>query len=341
MKRGGPDHPKVRRLRRRLQVGLAEVVGTLELLYHWVAKYAPAGDVGKFENADIEEACAWQGEPDALVQALQDERFLDAHPDYRLVLHGWSKHADDAVHAQLARAGTLFANGAMPKTSRLASHERPKCESLLEAARRNRDAGLKVTRDTCRADVGDVGDHQRTHVEPTTDDRHTHDVRTEDVRRNGSPASPPPAPPEKESAVFAAATTADGFGPNASSVRDVEAAAAKMFVELYLEICPQLPRWREITAKRRQKIAARLREHDLDWWRQVFLKLNASSFLRGEGTKGWRADLDWLIRDSTNALRVLEGSFDRGNPSRGVQHQRFADRSDLFQKEPAATGGAS
>ena len=53
MKRGTPNHRKMHRLARCLRVSLAEAVGTMELLWHWVADYLPRGDIGKSENWEI------------------------------------------------------------------------------------------------------------------------------------------------------------------------------------------------------------------------------------------------------------------------------------------------
>jgi hypothetical protein len=74
------------------------------------------------------------------------------------------------------------------------------------------------------------------------------------------------------------------------------------------EAHPSLPRWRELTDKRKQKAGARLRERSLEEWREVIRRINASSFLRGE-KGGWRARPDWLLQADT-ATKVLEGHYD-------------------------------
>lgn len=73
-----------------------------------------------------------------------------------------------------------------------------------------------------------------------------------------------------------------------------------------------IARWqagREVTA------AAALKRRPLEQWREVFTRINASSFCRG-ADGGWVADIDWALRAEgkkpETALKVLEGAFDRG-----------------------------
>jgi len=71
-----------------------------------------------------------------------------------------------------------------------------------------------------------------------------------------------------------------------------------------------LPVCRELNADRCKHAAQRLREKpDLAYWRSVITRIGQSSFCRGETTRGWRADFDFLLRRSTH-LRVLEGKYD-------------------------------
>lgn len=73
-----------------------------------------------------------------------------------------------------------------------------------------------------------------------------------------------------------------------------------------------------LSAKRREKVNARLREHpESKWWGKVFAAVSSSSFLTGRTGKGtWRADFDWLTKNSENGLRVLEGKYRDDQPRR-------------------------
>lgn len=72
-----------------------------------------------------------------------------------------------------------------------------------------------------------------------------------------------------------------------------------------------LPRWQETSKKRSATAKARLREKPgRVYWEKVILRVNASTFCRGENDKGWRASPDWILQPDVCA-KVLEGKYDR------------------------------
>jgi len=120
--------------------------GLLETLWHWAAEYCPEGDIGRYSAQTIARAIGWdEAEADRLIEALVDTGWVDelpgeepteepvrtacarrAHVVRRLVIHDWSTHAEDYVHLRLARSGRVFADGTMPKLTRLNATERRK-----------------------------------------------------------------------------------------------------------------------------------------------------------------------------------------------------------------------
>ena len=76
MKKAAFDHPKVKRLAKSLGVPLYGSRGICEGLWHFAAKHAPQGDVGRWSDSEIAEAIDWDGEPKALVDGLVACRFL-------------------------------------------------------------------------------------------------------------------------------------------------------------------------------------------------------------------------------------------------------------------------
>src|SRR6516162_936176 len=111
MKRGTPEHPKMKELARLLNIPLYSAVGIMEMLWHFTAKYAPQGDIGKFSDADIAAAVGWEVRSGSkgvrtevrLGSALVHAGFLETSPQHRLVVHDWHDHADQAVARRLAR----------------------------------------------------------------------------------------------------------------------------------------------------------------------------------------------------------------------------------------------
>jgi len=108
MKRGCPDHPKVKWLARTLDIPVYGAVGLLELLWHAAAKYARRGNLGRFSDQDIADLVHWERLASELVNGLVECHWLDRHPTYRLVVHHWEQHADDAVKKTLRNRGETF-----------------------------------------------------------------------------------------------------------------------------------------------------------------------------------------------------------------------------------------
>ena len=71
-----------------------------------------------------------------------------------------------------------------------------------------------------------------------------------------------------------------------------------------------IPQARELTPQRRDKIRVRLQERPLDQWKEIFKRITASRFCRGDNPRGWRASFDWIIAKQENAVKVLEGKYD-------------------------------
>jgi len=88
-------------------------------------------------------------------------------------------------------------------------------------------------------------------------------------------------------------------------------------IEIYNELCPSLPKAKELNDRRRAAIRARAkgRLDYIDTFKEVFSKAEASDFLTrrkrppGDRHENWRPNLDWLLNES-NMTKVLEGSYD-------------------------------
>ena len=111
---------KFKRLCRKLNEPKRGCVGLLELLWNETAKNCPEGDVGRFSNEEIAIMCDWEGDPETLIAALVETRWLDEHPTHRLLVHDWQEHAPDFIKGSLLRWGKQFAgqrtNGTMPSS---------------------------------------------------------------------------------------------------------------------------------------------------------------------------------------------------------------------------------
>lgn len=84
----------------------------------------------------------------------------------------------------------------------------------------------------------------------------------------------------------------------------------KEFFDNYNLIAIRLPKASKLSEKRKNKIKARLKDLDLEGWKKVFEKCNKSDFCAGINNGNWKANLDWLIENDNNYLKVLEGKYD-------------------------------
>lgn len=100
-------------------------------------------------------------------------------------------------------------------------------------------------------------------------------------------------------------------------------------VALWNDICGgSLPRVKALNDNRRQKIKCRLDEwsKESDEWmakaQELFERVIASDFLRGNNNAGWAATFDWLFENSKNWVKVIEGNYDNSRGAKGSQCQQ-------------------
>ena len=91
----------------------------------------------------------------------------------------------------------------------------------------------------------------------------------------------------------------------------------QQIVDLYNKTCKSLSVVMKLTDGRKAVIKSRLSKYSVDDLKTVFEKAEASSFLRGENKSGWKANFDWLLRES-NMVKVMEDYYvDTGNRTGG------------------------
>jgi hypothetical protein len=106
--RAVPDHPKFAQLKSCLNQPKGAVLGWLESMWHFTGRFTPHGNIGKYTDAAIESWVEWDGEAGALVAALVSSGWVDASGEFRLVVHDWHLHADNATKLSVKRSGKPF-----------------------------------------------------------------------------------------------------------------------------------------------------------------------------------------------------------------------------------------
>jgi hypothetical protein len=101
-----------------------------------------------------------------------------------------------------------------------------------------------------------------------------------------------------------------------SSRAHARPALHRTIIEIYHELLPGLPKVKSWTPKRASALDARIRERladgkaadQPDYWRRFFEQVADSAFLTGDNPRGWRPDLEWLIRPE-NFAKTIEGRY--------------------------------
>jgi hypothetical protein len=111
-----------------------------------------------------------------------------------------------------------------------------------------------------------------------------------------------------------------------------ETVPYKKIQELFIETCPSFSKIMAINGQRKKAVGARWNEHkDIEVFKALFEKAEASSFMKGRNDRNWTADFDWMMKP-TNFSKVLEGRYDdKGGTGDGVN-------SRLTESEAAGTG---
>jgi len=94
------DHPKTARLRRRLGVTLPQAIGHVVMTWTWAVRYAPNGDLSRFDPDVIADAAGWDDDPGQFVRAMIAAGFLDED----LAIHDWDAYAGRLLDRREANA---------------------------------------------------------------------------------------------------------------------------------------------------------------------------------------------------------------------------------------------
>ena len=85
-------HPKTKKLARLLDISAVTAIGHLHYLWWWALDFAQDGNIGKYDEFDIAEACLWEGDHQLFVDALLQAGFVDK-TESGLFIHDWLDYA--------------------------------------------------------------------------------------------------------------------------------------------------------------------------------------------------------------------------------------------------------
>jgi hypothetical protein len=98
-----------------------------------------------------------------------------------------------------------------------------------------------------------------------------------------------------------------------------------------------LPLAEKLTSQRRTSLRARLKDHGLEGWFRALANLEQLPFCLGQGERGWRANLDFLLQPSS-FQKVLEKAF-AGGTGPPPKQSRTVVELDAFVDEVRRQNG--
>lgn len=80
----------------------------------------------------------------------------------------------------------------------------------------------------------------------------------------------------------------------------------------------RIPKIVSINERRKSWLLARLKDYKIEDLYEAFTKAANSSFLNGDGSRGFVANFDWIIRPN-NFPKILEGNYDDRRPTEAIR----------------------
>lgn len=80
------------------------------------------------------------------------------------------------------------------------------------------------------------------------------------------------------------------------------------FIDLYHEVCTDFPKVKKITDKRKIAILNIISNYKYGDIKTVFYHLQESDFCKGDNDRGWKADIDFVLRED-KFVNLLEGKY--------------------------------
>lgn len=108
---------------------------------------------------------------------------------------------------------------------------------------------------------------------------------------------------------------------------EIEKNKYQLIADLYNNTCVSFPRLTKLSDSRKKAIGARLKKYSLEEIQRVFDLAEKSDFLKGNNSRNWNANFDWLMNDA-NMAKVLDGNYT--NKPRPQTQNNFSGVDDDF-----------
>lgn len=89
-------------------------------------------------------------------------------------------------------------------------------------------------------------------------------------------------------------------------------------IDLYNSICISFAKVTTLSEARKKAIKARYANYKYNDFKSLFERAEQSDFLKGRNNRDWKANFDWMIKDS-NMAKILDGNYANRNSKGGGQ----------------------
>jgi len=132
-KRDTLDHPKTHRLAELLGVPDWAALGLLASFWGWAHKFAKHGALTEASFQSAAYSIRYEPGGEMLKEVLVAAGWVDRRRGRGYLIHDWPDHCEDHVHIALARAIECFADGTLPRITRLSKEEQDRIRALFQS----------------------------------------------------------------------------------------------------------------------------------------------------------------------------------------------------------------
>ena len=269
-----PQHPKTKRLARKLGISIRETVGSLYMFWGWAMEYAKDGDLSDYEAADIADAVQWEGDPDTFLNAMIDcgpgskSGFIDRNEN-GLFIHDWDQYVGKNLK-KLEKTRERIEKIRAEKKEERTVHDTDANGTSTESVQYSECTG------TVRSNITE---HNITR----------HDITEQDITASEQKTAPTHRP-------------ADAVSLN----EVIEAWNQILAPQGFPSILKRTPA-REKALNARINVLAERKK--IEWWQSLFTRIASSDFLKNSAKDKTWFSFEWVLNEN-NLVKVLEGKYD-------------------------------
>ncbi len=144
-----------------------------------------------------------------------------------------------------------------------------------------------------------------------------------------APLQPPSSQPKAQDKTETKTRQDDDYVVREKTPSAAVAGQEEIIFGRYNELCPSLKKADKLTGKHREAIRELLVSYTPDEIVEGFRRAQNTPFLCGGGSKGWKADFDWLVQEE-HFTRLIEGGYDEHQKNTAYSPDKYDVGEDFM-----------